>query len=380
MPIYLRMVLEIFNIYQKAVLLVLLPFYRKKGSKVFVGCRDVANNLKFTKDVFGPEAVTVSKGRHLFYDYIPDIRFPFYAHNGYLHELFKTIIAPFVLLYCISVCHIFIYFWNEAILLDRSFEYRMLKKKNKIIVVRYIGCDIRHWEPAFQELEDKGIFHVCGLCEDAFSERCNKKIKQKTAEESDKYADLIFSNVGMPSFSKREYKTTAIPLDLSDYEYSFTYNSVPQIVHAPSNPTLKGTAIVRLAIKRLEQEGYKFNYIEITNKRNKDVLRELVKSQIAIDQLGGCGTSLFALEAMACGNVVLGAANIEKNPIIPKECPIIQIDPLKIFEVLKKTLDNPEKWRYLAEKGREYVEKYHDKEIVGSQLKHYISEISNSPP
>lgn len=378
MPIYLRMVLGIFSIYQKAVLVALLPLCRKKGRKVFVGCRDVANNFKFTKDVFGPEAITVSKSRHLFYDYTPDVRFPFYAHNGYPYELFKMIIAPFILLYCVWVCQIFIYFWNEAILLDRSFEFRMLKKKNKIIIVRYVGCDIRHWEPAFQELEYKGIFHVCSLCKEAFSERCNKKLKQKTAEESDKYADLIYSNVGMPSFIKRRYKTTRIPLDLQDYEYSFTCNSVPQIVHAPSNPILKGTPIVRLAIKKLEQEGYKFNYIEITHKRNKEVLRELIRSQIAIDQLGGCGTSLFALEAMACGNVVLGVANIEKNPTIPKECPIININPLKILDELKKTLDTPEKWRNLAERGREYVEKYHDKQIVGSQLKQDIFEIGIS--
>lgn len=372
MRLLVYIILRIFGIYQKAVFSTLTPLWRKGGRKIFIGCHDIANNLKFMKGLFGDECITVSKRQSVFYDYNPDIRFPFFLRNSRFFELIKMICAPFIFLYCISKCHIFIYFWNEALLLDRSFEFKTLKKYNKILIVRYLGCDIRHWEPAFEELEEKGILHVCCFCGHAFSETCNKIEKQKTAEESDKYADIIYSNVDMPSFLKGNYKTTRIPLDLADYEYSFIENSVPRVVHAPSNPVLKGTPIIRLALSQLKRKGYEFKYTEIRGRENKEVLSELTQSQIAIDQLGGCGTSLFALEAMACGNIVLGGANKKFNPTILEDCPIIQINPLNIYNKLKWVLDHPEMWNELAIKGREYVRSYHDKEKVASQLRHDI--------
>jgi glycosyltransferase involved in cell wall biosynthesis len=213
------------------------------------------------------------------------------------------------------------------------------------------------------------------LCKKAFSEKCNKKQKERIARESDQYADIIYSNVGMASFLKRNYKITRVPLNLKDYNYSFLHNNIPTILHAPSDPLLKGTSIIRFALRGLRSEGYRFDYIEITGQKNKRVIEELMKSQIVIDQLGGCGFGLFALEAMSCGNVVLCGADKKLNPMIPEDCPIIAVNPLTIYEKLKWVLDHPEEWEELAIKGRQYVEKYHEKEKVSLLWERDIFEI-----
>jgi glycosyltransferase involved in cell wall biosynthesis len=113
----------------------------------------------------------------------------------------------------------------------------------------------------------------------------------------------------------------------------------------------------------------------MTGEKNKKVIEELMRSQIVIDQLGGCGIGLFALEAMACGNVVLCGADKKFNEEIPKDCPVITVNPLTIYEKIKWVLDHPEEWEELAIMGRKYVEKYHDKEKVALQWKQDIFEI-----
>jgi hypothetical protein len=357
------------------VISILPHFLKGDGEKIFVGCNNIANNAKFLKDVFKDKCITVLKRKNRFYDYSPDIKFPFVEKDSALCRLTKIFIAPLFLLYCISKCRVFIYLGNESLLMDRSFEFRILKRHRKIIVARHLGCDIRHWEPAFEDLARKGLFHVCSLCKKAFSEKCNKKQKERIARESDQYADIIYSNVGMASFLKRNYKITRVPLNLKDYNYSFLHNNIPTILHAPSDPLLKGTSIIRLALTRLKSEKYCFEYIEMTGQKNRRVIEELMKSQIVIDQLGGCGMGLFALEAMSCGNVVLCGADRKLNAEIPEDCPIIAVNPLSIYQKLKWVLDHPEEWEELAIKGRKYVEKYHDKEKVSLQWERDIFEI-----
>lgn len=371
-----KIVLKTISVYQKTLVSILILFSKRDGEKIFIGCQDIANNTKFLKDVFKDQCITVLKQEHEFYNYQPDIRFPFFTKKGFLVDLTKMFVAPFILLYCISKCRAFIYFWDESLLLDRSFEFRVLKRYHKAIVTRYLGCDIRHWEPAFEDLSRSGLFHVCGLCKYAFSEICSKKEKQRIARESDKYADIIYSSRGMPSFLNKKYKTRKIPLNLGDYHYSFIQDTIPRIVHAPSNPILKGTSIIRFALKRLKSEKYCFEYIEITGEKNKRVIQELIKSQIAIDQLGGCGIGLFGLEAMACGNVVLCGADKKLNQEIPGDCPVIAVNPLTIYEKLKWVLDHREEWEEFAIRGRKYIEKYHDKEKVSLLWKQDIFEIT----
>jgi hypothetical protein len=357
------------------VVIFLLPFYRDDKTKIFVGCIDIANNIYFLKQIFGDDCITVIKKRHRFYNYSYDITFPRVAQSNFLSELLTQIIAPYIFIYCYSKCHIFIYFWSESLLLDRNFEFSILKSHNKLIINRYVGCDIRHWIPALEELDRKDVFHVCSLCRYAFSDQCNEEQKKRIAQESDLYADIVYSDAGMPSFINKKYKITRVPLNLENYKYSFVTADIPQIVHAPSDPILKGTSIIRLALRRLEKEKYTFRYNEIVGQSNKRVIKALIDSHIVIDQLAGCGTGLFSLEAMACGNVVLGGANPELNPVVGRDCPVIKVNPLNIYERLKWVLDHPECWEKLAMSGRKYLEKYHDKDIVALQWKRDISEI-----
>lgn len=58
-----------------------------------------------------------------------------------------------------------------------------------------------------------------------------------------------------------------------------------RIVHAPSNPGPKGTAIIRELIGRLQREGHPIHYIELINRPNHEVLQELSRCDLVIDEL-----------------------------------------------------------------------------------------------
>ena len=181
----------------------------------------------------------------------------------------------------------------------------------------------------------------------------------------------------MPSFLKTNFKTIKVPIDVNKYTFSFRMNNVPTIIHAPSDPILKGTPLIRYGLGKLQKAGYKFKYIELMEKANNVVLAELESSHIVIDKICGGGIGLFPLEAMASGNVVLGVANIDYHISRGEDCPVIQINPMNFIEKLRWTLDHPEEWEALAVRGRKYVENYHDKEIVEMQLKNDIHDLMN---
>jgi len=107
--------------------------------------------------------------------------------------------------------------------------------------------------------------------------------------------------------------------------------------------------------------------------KNEEVKAKLAESEIVIDQLLVPGHGLFAIEAMASGNAVLGSA-ISGRFGFPEDLPILTTTPDNIYENLKMVLENPQLRIDLAHKGRAYVEKYHDHIQVAKYLMEQIGE------
>ncbi len=82
-----------------------------------------------------------------------------------------------------------------------------------------------------------------------------------------------------------------------------------RIVHAPSKPGPKGTAVVRTLISKLQIEGIPIEYIEVTNRPNHEVLQELAHCDFVIDELYsdiplaglGAEAAFFRKPAVVCG-------------------------------------------------------------------------------
>lgn len=144
-------------------------------------------------------------------------------------------------------------------------------------------------------------------------------------------------------------------------------NSKFTIVHAPTNPKIKGTDYVLKAIEEL-RDKYDFDFFLVQGMSHQEALKIYQKADLIVDEiLSGC-YGILSIEAMALGKPVMNWICDFMKETYPKELPIISVNPQNIKEKLEYAINNREMLRELGLRGRKYVETYHDISIISNQL------------
>ena len=91
----------------------------------------------------------------------------------------------------------------------------------------------------------------------------------------------------------------------------------PVLVHAPSSPIIKGTQLVRAAVALLREEGFDFEYVELTGVPHEEVASQLQRAHIVLNQFFAYVPGMFGIEAMAAGAVVLQSADESLESDLP---------------------------------------------------------------
>lgn len=163
------------------------------------------------------------------------------------------------------------------------------------------------------------------------------------------------------------------PVNVSELgDYSPPNNKIPILVHAPTNPIIKGSKYIECAIANLRNKGLIFEYVRlenIPNKEAKEIYRK--KADIIIDQvlLGGFGT--LAVEGMSYGKPVCCYLIKDIFDWYP-DCPLVNCT----IETLEKNLEflirNPSERVRIGKTGQEFVKKHADvNNIVNQTIKLY---------
>jgi len=156
-------------------------------------------------------------------------------------------------------------------------------------------------------------------------------------------------------------------------------NAIPQkdsesliIFHAPNHMSIKGTSHLMRAVEELRNEGYKLELILKQKVSNKDIIFEISKSDIVVDQLVIGWYGMFALEAMAQGkpvicyiredleNLYIASGLLEKN-----ELPIIKSSLLDIKETLKQIMHKVVNLEAVGKKSKSFVRRHHSLAAIG---------------
>ena len=186
----------------------------------------------------------------------------------------------------------------------------------------------------------------------------NEQRVLKVARDADKYADLIFNHPkDQMSYLKSEQLLMPYMFELnkmSHNEKKFSNLDIIKIVHAPSNPIIKGTPLVRAAIKKLTLEGYKLEYIELTNMPNKKVLEILQNTHILINEFYAFVPGVLAIEGMGNFCATITSAEYDGYPE-GAENAWFQTKYWEIYDNLKYLLDNPNKIKEYAQNGYNFV-------------------------
>lgn len=352
-------------------------FIKSNSALWVIGTSETAQNIYRLGKVINPSLTVALSRKQNFYDYDYDYKLGFISNN-YIRLIVRFFYGPILLAFLSNKASNFFYISGVGFLVGIEQEYKFLKSKNKKIACMFVGSDIRSPKLVRKYLLEKKID---GFIDYQFSqtpELLIDKFENKRIELSrivDKYADIIFNfKYDQLSYIKSNTYPWPYLYDVNHFFYDekkFENISKIKVLHAPSSPFIKGTPLVRAAIKKLSLEGYIFDYVELQGASNKKVLNELRSTHIVLNQFYGYDISLglFAIESMANHTATL----ISYEPSLINDYDI-ELDGFEdccfntkywqIYDNLKFLLDNPEKIKFYADNGFKFCKKYYTYEAA----------------
>ncbi|WP_256841770.1 hypothetical protein [Ornithinimicrobium cryptoxanthini] len=154
----------------------------------------------------------------------------------------------------------------------------------------------------------------------------------------------------------------------------------PVVLHAPTNPRLKGTDAVEQVLHRLEREGL-VTYRRLQGIPNQEMPDFLHDADVVIDQivLGNPGT--LTAEATAAGRLLIAhlaphvrelMTRLDAEGLAP---PVVEAGPATLEEVLREILGDRSTYQEIAAQGPAWARHNHD----GTRAASVLAAWFNSP-
>lgn len=141
----------------------------------------------------------------------------------------------------------------------------------------------------------------------------------------------------------------------------------PVVLHAPSDPVIKGTETIRRALDAVAA-GRPLRPRIVTDLPHDELLHQIAEADVVIDQLNSESSSIFGLEGMALGKPVLSEFRREMLHPLARDTPMIEITPETVGERLERLLDDPDRMARLAERGPRFVAEVHGTDKVAEAV------------
>lgn len=244
---------------------------------------------------------------------------------------YRFFLLPLFFIQCLFTYDVFVFGYRRTFL-PSLLDLPILKFFGKKIIFVFHGSDSRpaYLNGALPNFQLSKVYR-------------RTKIIKKELLTVGKYADHIVEAPATTLF----YETKVINIFLvgtarkHNIPATTRTNSAITILHSPSNPIAKGTPIIREAIVELKAEGYQFEYIEMINRTNKQVLDAISNADFVIDQLySDIPMAVFAAEAASYGKpAIIGGYEIDKiKTLLPDQSmpPAYHVQPSK--DALKKAI------------------------------------------
>ena len=142
----------------------------------------------------------------------------------------------------------------------------------------------------------------------------------------------------------------------------------PVLVHAPTNPRIKGTVHVRRSVEYLQSAGLDFEYVEITRMSHSEAKAHYQRADLVVDQLCIGAHGVFALEAFSLAKPVVCYIRPDLVATYPRDLPVINANPETLTTVLGEWLQKPAERRDRGIESRAYAEREHDVCVVARRL------------
>jgi hypothetical protein len=137
---------------------------------------------------------------------------------------------------------------------------------------------------------------------------------------------------------------------------------IPKVVHAPSQPLLKGTDLIDPILRRLAQAG-RIEYIRVEGVSAAEVRRLYAAADIVADQFRMGIYGVAAVEAMAAGRLVLSDVDQSTQRAVRQRTglalPIMKVAAADLEAALDQVAADPAPARALAAQGPAFAQAVH---------------------
>jgi hypothetical protein len=344
---------------------------------VLVGLEENAGVLhRLARAVPGAISVKSNDNRYYIHSYDVDLsRLPLTA---------RLLAAPITLGRLMTRVHTVIYVGGSGFLLGadgRKKEFEFLRRHGVQILCQFTGTDIRSHRLLGElsvRLERDVITTYQELANPAVFGDAAEKRRQLLAESAEQYAAAIFN----PSVDQVSYITrTTLPFlhffpdeEISEAPAKWQATDRLTLVHAPSSPMIKGTPLVRAAVKALKEDGFDFDYVEVVGRPNAEVRDLLRGAHIVLNQFYAFVPGVLGVEAMAANAVLLTSADPDIEPSLgPAAAEAWVVTPYwRIYDVLRSVLSNPASLQEQADRGTAWVREYCSASACWEVLRHHV--------
>lgn len=153
-------------------------------------------------------------------------------------------------------------------------------------------------------------------------------------------------------------------------------NRRPLIVHAPTNPEIKGTALILAALEHLRSR-HDFDLEIVAGRSHAEAMAVYQRADLAVDQILAGWYGGFSVEMMALGKPVVCAIREADLAFVPLEfaadLPILKVRPSHLVEDFLAILERRDTWASVGERSRAFVERWHDPvRIAQTIIPHYV--------
>lgn len=326
--------------------------------KVFHGIIEIAGQMGILSGGLKRQG-HIAVGYNTFHTYLGYQDHLLNTSNGDIKKMFKHII---------NFYDIFHFHYGASIEEDFS-DLKAIKNKGKKMIMHHWGNDVRFHDMA--RVNNPYVY--------TGDSPPNREIHHKLNQISQFIPEAIVQDYEVLPYVEGYYKKVhvlpiAIDLDKFIPVYPSIEKKKPLILHAPTNPSFKGTTYIEKAINDLKKI-YDFDYKRLEKINHNEVIKLYRDADIIVDQVC-CGShGLLSVESMALGKPVITYIRSDLVKKFPHDLPIVNGNPDNLKEKIEMLLNDSCKRHKLGKLGRKYVQKYHCRDKVTKKLLSIYSQL-----
>lgn len=149
----------------------------------------------------------------------------------------------------------------------------------------------------------------------------------------------------------------------------------PIVVHAPTNPIIKGTHLVEPVLEKLDREGV-IEYRPVQGVRSDEMPAIIGGADIVLDQFRIGTYSTAAVEGMAAGRLVVAHLHDQVREAVQqtagREVPIAAATPAELEALLRDVVARRDHYRAFAADGPHFARQVHDGRVMAAALEPFL--------